>query len=113
MPVQDPAAANTSLWSAYLQDGWVRVLDPLGQYQIADAIAAGIAGWLNLVVAPQIAAWYGENEADVSRFLAEDGTPPRETSVVPPQYRREEAAERAPVASKRGHEKRAAIPSGR
>ncbi len=113
MPVDDPAAANTSLWSAYLHDGWGRLLDPLGQRQVADTIAAGIAGWLNFIVAPQIAAWYGENEADVSRFLAEHGTPPRETSPVPPQYRREEREEGAPDPAARRQEKRAAIPSGR
>jgi len=90
MPVHDPTAANTSLWSQYLGEQWSPATDPFGQRYAVRAIAAGVAGWLTLFVAPQIAWLYGENAPAVTEFLLERGTPARDVVAVPAEFRRME-----------------------
>ena len=113
MPVDDPAAANTSLWSAYLHDGWGRLLDPLGQRQVADAIAAGIAGWLNFIVAPQIAAVVRRERGGGLALPRRARHAAARDVARAPQYRREEPVDERAREVRASSGKGAAIPSGR
>jgi hypothetical protein len=86
MPVQDATAANVALWAHYFDNQWGRLLEPLGQADVAHAIASAVAGWLALVTAPQIAWMYANNAAVVSQHLAENRTR-LERHVIPEDFR--------------------------
>lgn len=86
MPVQDATAANAALWSHYFENEWGRVLEPVGQHYAAQILGAGIASWLAVVTAPQIAWLYERNAAVVSQYLAERRTR-LERHVIPEDFR--------------------------
>ncbi|MDP9238831.1 MAG: hypothetical protein M3P30_15765 [Chloroflexota bacterium] len=86
MPVQDATAANAALWSHYFENEWGRLLEPIGQQYAAQMLGAGIAGWLAIITAPQIAWLYERNAAVVSQYLAERRTR-LERPVIPEDFR--------------------------
>ena len=93
MPVQDATAANAALWSHYFENEWGRVLEPVGQHYAAQILGAGIASWLAVVTAPQIAWLYERNAAVVSQYLAERRTR-LERPLIPEDFRAEQPRHR-------------------
>ncbi len=96
MTVQDAHAANVSLWAHYLENEWGNMLDSRGRGDATRALAAAVAGWLALLVEPQIDRMYRGNAPGVTRFLAESTTPV-DQAMIPPEFRRAEDT-RAPAA---------------
>jgi hypothetical protein len=74
MPVQDATAANTALWSHYLEHEWPRLLASFVPPSSVEAAAAGMSAWLALISAPTIAWMFGVNAPRVSQFMAEERT---------------------------------------
>jgi len=87
MAVHDPTAANVSLWARFFEEEWSAAGDAAPQPYVVRAVAAAVAGWLTVVVAPQIAQIYDENRTLVDGFIAAPGEP-AERVAVPSAYRR-------------------------
>ena len=87
MAVHDPTAANVSLWARFFEEEWAAAGDAAPQPYLVRAVAAAVAGWLTVVVAPQIAQIYDENRTLVDGFIAAPGESD-ERVAVPPAYRR-------------------------
>ena len=84
MAVHDPTAANVSLWARYLEDEF----DPRGERRhVTHAMAAAVAGWLTVAMAPRIDRLYGENVPHVNGFI--ERAPPAEEPPVPAEFRKD------------------------
>ena len=87
MAVQDPTAANVSLWTRYLEREWGTGQPRYGPGEyVSRAVASAVAGWLTLTVAPGIAGLYRDNLAAIDGISA--WPPPAGEPPVPSQYRR-------------------------
>lgn len=86
MPVQDATAANTALWSNYLQNEWRLLAGFPGQRAVAESIAATVAASLTAIGIAQITWLYELNAASVSQFVADQRTR-LERPVIPEDFR--------------------------
>jgi len=87
MAVQDPTAANVSLWTHYLEREWRAGPARYGPGEyVSRAVASAVAGWLTLTVAPGIAGLYRDNLAAAERHAV--SPPAADEPAVPAQYRR-------------------------
>ena len=86
MAVHDPTAANVSLWARYLEEEWGSIVDPRGERRhVTHAVAAAVAGWLTVAIAPRIARMYGENLPHVNGFIEQ--VQPAEEARIPAEFR--------------------------
>jgi hypothetical protein len=90
MAVQDPTAANVSLWTHYFDHEWGagRMPHGPGEY-VSRAAAAAVGGWLT-TAAPRIADLYRDNLAALEGARA--ATPTADEPAIPSQFRRPRAA---------------------
>jgi hypothetical protein len=89
MAVHDPTAANVSLWARYLEEEWGNIVDPRGERRhVTHAVAAAVAGWLTVAIAPRIARMYGDNLPRVNGFIEQAQLP--EEAPIPAEFRRNE-----------------------
>ena len=95
MAVENPTAANVSLWTQYFKHelGLDARPTPALDY-LSRAAAAAMSSWLTLALAPRIGRMYRENAPEVTGFgfTASEGR--RAASAVPPELRRSEPAPR-------------------
>jgi len=109
MAVQDPTAANVSLWARFLEDEWGNADGPGGpRNHVARAVAAAVAGWLTIAVAPRIARMYDDNLPHINGFIEPARAQPPGGPAVPMEFQDNRAmAEPAEPAPARA---RAAVP---
>ena len=90
MAVQEPTAANVSLWTHYLEREWAAGPARYGPGEyVFRAVASAVAGWLTLTVAPGIAGLYRDNLATAEGHAFP--SPAADEPAVPPQFQRRDA----------------------
>lgn len=88
MAVENPTAANVSLWARFFKEEWGVDAAPSNRY-LSRAAAAAVSGWLTFAVAPRIGRLYRENAPYVNGFGFNAQEPaPADDTPVPPELRR-------------------------
>lgn len=117
MAVENPTAANVSLWTHFFK----RELRlearpaPASDY-LSRAAAAVMSSWLTIAMAPRIGRMYRENAPQVTGFGFTASTPaPAEETPVPEELRRSERTRRHepdPPERRRRYERRSSSKPG-
>ena len=98
MAVENPTAANVSLWTRFFQDEWgVEATRSRPSDLLSRAAAAAVSSWLTVAMAPRIDRLYRENAPQVSEFgfsasqpqSADEPPVPAELRNAEPEPRRE------------------------
>lgn len=115
MAVENPTAANVSLWARFFRDEWGIDRTPANSY-LSRAAAAAVSSWLTVLLAPGIGRLYSENAPYVSGFGVTSAPPaPVAEPPVPPELRREGAPRREATQSpdrRRRYERRSSSRPG-
>jgi hypothetical protein len=115
MAVENPAAANVSLWTHFFKHelGLDGRRTPSRDY-LSRATAAAVSTWLTVAMAPRIGRLYRENAPHVTGFGFTASGRERADPPVPPEMRRSESARREPTApeGRRHYERRSNSTAG-
>jgi len=95
MAVENPTAANVSLWTHFFKhELGLAPYRSRSSGNISRAVAAAMSGWLTVAMAPRIGRIYRENAPYVNGFGFTASEPAQDESTVPPELRRAERASR-------------------
>ncbi len=99
MAVENPTAANVSLWTRFLKDLWgVDATRSRSSDLLSRAAAAAVSSWLTVAMAPRIDRLYRENAPQVSGFGFSASQPqPADEPPVPAELRKDKPQPRREV----------------
>lgn len=92
MAVENPTAANVSLWTHFFKKELGVDARPIGASDyLSRAAAAAVSGWLTIAMAPRIGRMYRENAPHVTGFGFTATERARDESPVPSELRKSDA----------------------
>ena len=114
MAVENPTAANVSLWTRFFKDAWgVDAVPSRSSDVLSRAAAAAVSSWLTVALAPRIGRMYRDNAPYVSGFI--EPPAPADEPPVPAELRKDDAEPRRetnPPERRRRYERRTSTSAG-